>query len=62
MLIICNKSIDLLKLAFYFILVMGIIILLLESIYYIKFGNPFFDNSTLMGFILICYASYNLFV
>lgn len=62
MLKIFGKEYQLIRLASWLILVMGIIILGLNGLLSMVFNIPFIDRSTLVGSVLICYGYYNLFI
>ncbi|MFW8598088.1 hypothetical protein ACR76M_07650 [Enterococcus innesii] len=61
MLKIFGKEYQLIRLASWLILVMGIIILGLNGLLSMVFDIPFIDHSTLVGIVLICYGYCNLF-
>ena len=59
MLKIFGKEYQLIRLASWLMLVMGIIILGLKGLLFMVFEIPFIDRSTL---VIICYGYYNLFI
>ena len=61
MLKIFGKEYQLIRLASWLMLVMGIIILGLKGLLFMVFEIPFIDRSTLVGIVLICYGYCNLF-
>jgi len=59
---IFGKEYQLIRLASWLMLVMGIIILGLKGLLFMVFEIPFIDRSTLVGIVIICYGYYNLFI
>ncbi|WYJ83489.1 hypothetical protein IGL98_000007 [Enterococcus sp. DIV0840] len=62
MLKILNKNINLWTFSYSIVLIMSLLIIGLQIIYYFVYGSKFLDKYTLIGFVLLTFSYYNLFL
>jgi hypothetical protein len=62
MLKIFNKNINLWIFSYSIVLTMSLLIIGLQIIYYVLYGSKFLDKYTIIGFALLAFSYYNLFL